>query len=153
MSILIWAMVGIAVWHFAVLVPDRFWGGIIGAFLAALLGALVSGFALPTPGIPLDNPPGVERGAVAAAGLASRARRLVPIRGPKGAHRRRGSLKVVQRCLDRHVRLRPGCGVAVEFVAAEQIWGEIAPRDLAWRPPERLFRSLAGVLVAVESAA
>jgi len=52
MSILIWAMVGIAVWHFAVLVPDRFWGGIIGAFLAALLGALVSGFALPTPGIP-----------------------------------------------------------------------------------------------------
>jgi hypothetical protein len=77
----------------------------------------------------------------------------VPIRGPKGAHRRRGSLKVVQRCLDRHVRLRPGCGVAVEFVAAEQIWGEIPPRDLAWRPPERLFRSLAGVLVAGESAA
>jgi hypothetical protein len=57
-SILIWAMVGIAVWHFAVLVPDRFWGGIIGAFLAALLGAFASGFALPTPGIPLDNPPG-----------------------------------------------------------------------------------------------
>jgi hypothetical protein len=60
MSILIWAMVGIAVWHFAVLVPDRFWGGIIGALLAALLGALVSGFALPTPGIPLDNPPGLS---------------------------------------------------------------------------------------------
>ena len=57
-SILIWVMVGIAIWHFAVLVPDRFWGGIIGAFLAALLGALASGFALPTPGIPLDNPPG-----------------------------------------------------------------------------------------------
>lgn len=58
MSILVWAMVGIAVWHFAVLVPDRFWGGIVGAFLAALLGALASGYALPTPGIPLDNPPG-----------------------------------------------------------------------------------------------
>ena len=58
MSILIWAMVGIAVWHFAVLVPDRFWGGIVGAFLAALLGALASGFALPAPGVPLDNPPG-----------------------------------------------------------------------------------------------
>jgi len=57
-SILIWAMVGIAFWHFAVLVPDRFWGGIIGAFLAALAGALLSGFALPTPGIPTDNPPG-----------------------------------------------------------------------------------------------
>jgi hypothetical protein len=60
MSVLIWAMVGIAVWHFAVLVPDRFWGGIVGAFMAALFGALVSGFALPTPGIPLANPPGLN---------------------------------------------------------------------------------------------
>jgi uncharacterized membrane protein YeaQ/YmgE (transglycosylase-associated protein family) len=57
-SILIWAMVGIAIWHFAVLVPDRFWGGIIGAFLAALVGALASGYAFPTPGILVDNPPG-----------------------------------------------------------------------------------------------
>jgi hypothetical protein len=57
-SILIWAMVGIAIWHFAVLVPDRFWGGIIGAFLAALAGAIVSGYALPTPGLPTENPPG-----------------------------------------------------------------------------------------------
>jgi uncharacterized membrane protein YeaQ/YmgE (transglycosylase-associated protein family) len=60
MSIVIWVMVGIAVWHFAVLVSDRFWGGIIGAFLAALIGALVSGFALPTSGIPLENPPGLS---------------------------------------------------------------------------------------------
>jgi hypothetical protein len=37
-------MIGIAFWHFSVLVPDRFWGGIIGAFLAALAGALLSGF-------------------------------------------------------------------------------------------------------------
>jgi hypothetical protein len=59
-SILIWAMVGIAIWHFAVLVPDRFWGGIIGAFLTALLGALASGYALPAPGIPVDNPPGLS---------------------------------------------------------------------------------------------
>jgi hypothetical protein len=58
-SIVIWAMVGIALWHFAVLVPDRFWGGIIGAFLAALAGAIISGFALPTPGVPTDNPPGL----------------------------------------------------------------------------------------------
>jgi hypothetical protein len=59
-SILIWAMVGIALWHFAVLVPDRFWGGIMGAFLAALAGAIVSGYALPVPGIPTDNPPGLS---------------------------------------------------------------------------------------------
>jgi len=52
-------MIGIALWHFAVLVPDRFWGGIVGAFLAALAGALASGFALPVPGIPTENPPGI----------------------------------------------------------------------------------------------
>ena len=59
LSILVWAMIGIAFWHFTVLVPDRFWGGIIGAFLAAVAGALVSGLLLPEPGIPRDNPPGV----------------------------------------------------------------------------------------------
>ncbi|UGS35017.1 hypothetical protein [Capillimicrobium parvum] len=59
MSVLVWVMVGIALWHFAVLVPDRFWGGIVGAFLAALGGALVTGYILPAPGIPTENPPGV----------------------------------------------------------------------------------------------
>jgi uncharacterized membrane protein YeaQ/YmgE (transglycosylase-associated protein family) len=58
MSVLVWAMIGIAVWHFAVLVPDRFAGGIIGALAAALGGALVSGYLLPLPGVPSDNPPG-----------------------------------------------------------------------------------------------
>ena len=62
MSILIWVMVGIAIWHFAVLVPDRFWGGIIGAFLAASVGALASGYALPTPGIrSTTRPDGARR--------------------------------------------------------------------------------------------
>ncbi len=59
MSVFVWAMVGIALWHFAVLVPDRFLGGIIGAFLAASSGALLTGFLLPVPGIPLENPPGI----------------------------------------------------------------------------------------------
>jgi hypothetical protein len=44
MSLVVWAMMGIAVWHFTVFVPDRFWGGIVGAFLAALAAALVFGF-------------------------------------------------------------------------------------------------------------
>ena len=68
MSILIWAMVGIALWHFAVLVPDRFWGGIIGAFIAALLGALATGYALPVPGISSANPPGIGEGLWAIPG-------------------------------------------------------------------------------------
>ncbi len=67
-SILVWTMVGIALWHFAVLVPDKFVGGIIGAFLVAVAGSFVTGFALPTPGIPADNPPGVEEGLYAIPG-------------------------------------------------------------------------------------
>lgn len=53
-------MMGIAVWHGCVLVPDRFYGGLIGAFVTALGGALVSGFLLPEPGIPPHNPPGLD---------------------------------------------------------------------------------------------
>jgi hypothetical protein len=51
-SVLVWAMIGNRLWHFAVLVPNRFWGGIIGAFLAALAGAFASGLALAATGDP-----------------------------------------------------------------------------------------------------
>jgi hypothetical protein len=68
MSVFVWAMVGIALWHFAILVPDRFYGGIIGAFLAAFGGGLVTGFLLPTPGVPLENPPGVAEALWAMPG-------------------------------------------------------------------------------------
>lgn len=43
MAIFVWFMVGVAVWHFAVFVPDRFWGGIVGALLGAAAGALLAG--------------------------------------------------------------------------------------------------------------
>jgi hypothetical protein len=59
MSVLVWSMVGLAIWHLAVLVPDRFLGGIIGALLAAVGGALLTGYLLPAPGIPEANPPGL----------------------------------------------------------------------------------------------
>jgi hypothetical protein len=36
-------MMGIAIWHFTVWFPDRYWGGIVGAFLAAIAGAVVVG--------------------------------------------------------------------------------------------------------------
>ncbi len=68
MSVLVWAMIGIALWHLAVLVPDRFLGGIIGAFLAATAGALVTGYLLPTPGVPEANPPGVTQALWALPG-------------------------------------------------------------------------------------
>lgn len=41
------------------LVLDRFYGGIIGALVAAVAGALVSCYLLPSPGVPTDNPPGM----------------------------------------------------------------------------------------------
>lgn len=59
MAVLVWVMIGIALWHFTILIPDRFWGGIIGAFLAALAGGVAGGFLLPSPGVPTDNPPGI----------------------------------------------------------------------------------------------
>ncbi len=68
MSVLVWSMVGIALWHFTVLLPDRFAGGIMGAFHAALAGAVVSGYALPAPGIPTANPPGIGEGLWALPG-------------------------------------------------------------------------------------
>jgi hypothetical protein len=43
MGMLCWIMMGLAIWHFTVFVPDRFWGGIIGAFLAALAGSVIFG--------------------------------------------------------------------------------------------------------------
>ena len=45
MAALVWFTMGIALWHFTVFLPDRFWGGIVGAFLAAATGAMVSGAA------------------------------------------------------------------------------------------------------------
>jgi hypothetical protein len=46
MALLVWFTMGIAIWHFAVFVPDRFWGGIVGAFLGAIAGAMVVGGAV-----------------------------------------------------------------------------------------------------------
>jgi hypothetical protein len=52
MSLLVWVMIGIAIWHFAIFLPDRFWGGIVGAFLFAIAGAvlvalIINGFNVP----------------------------------------------------------------------------------------------------------
>ncbi|MDP9400319.1 MAG: hypothetical protein M3P39_05105 [Actinomycetota bacterium] len=52
MGLLAWVMMGLALWHFTIFVDDRFVGGIVGAFVAALVGAvafglLVNGFTVP----------------------------------------------------------------------------------------------------------
>ena len=46
MGMLAWVMMGLAIWHFTIFLPDRFWGGIVGAFLGALIGAVLFGFII-----------------------------------------------------------------------------------------------------------
>ena len=43
MAILVWFTMGIALWHFTIFLPDRFWQGIIGAFIGAIVGSVVFG--------------------------------------------------------------------------------------------------------------
>jgi uncharacterized membrane protein YeaQ/YmgE (transglycosylase-associated protein family) len=44
MAALAWVMMALAIWHFAVYLPDRFFGGIVGAFAASIIGAVIFGF-------------------------------------------------------------------------------------------------------------
>jgi len=46
MGLFAWIMMGLAVWHFTVFLPDREWGGIVGAFLGALFGSALFGFII-----------------------------------------------------------------------------------------------------------
>lgn len=43
MALLVWFTMGIALWHFTVFLPDRFWQGIVGAFVGSVTGALIFG--------------------------------------------------------------------------------------------------------------
>ena len=52
MGILVWVMMGLALWHFTIFLPDHFWGGIVGAFLAAVLGSIILGVILSGLSIP-----------------------------------------------------------------------------------------------------
>ena len=52
MGALVWIMVGLAIWHFTIFLPDRFWGGIVGAFVGALVGSFLFGLILNGGSIP-----------------------------------------------------------------------------------------------------
>lgn len=43
MALVVFFTMGIALWHFTVFLPDRFWQGIVGAFIGSVLGAVVFG--------------------------------------------------------------------------------------------------------------
>lgn len=46
MAMLGWVMMGLAIWHFTIFLPDRFWGGIVGAFVGSLIGSIVLGMII-----------------------------------------------------------------------------------------------------------
>ena len=68
MGAVVWVMMGIAVWHFTVFVPDRFWGGIVGAFLAAIVGSVVFCFAVNGATIPGQNDTDLIQAVLAVPG-------------------------------------------------------------------------------------
>jgi len=68
MSMLVWVMMGIAIWHFMVFVPDRFWGGIVGAFVVAMVGAAIFGFVAAGFTVPGRNDTDLEQALIAVPG-------------------------------------------------------------------------------------
>jgi hypothetical protein len=69
-SLLVWAMMGIAVWHFTVFLPDRFWGGIVGAFLAAVVASVIFGFAVNGATVPGQSDTELVQALIAVPGAA-----------------------------------------------------------------------------------
>jgi hypothetical protein len=55
MAALVWVMMGLALWHFTIFLPDHFWAGIVGAFVGAVLGSLVFGFLIHGLSVPGQN--------------------------------------------------------------------------------------------------
>lgn len=55
MGVLVWSMVGLAIWHFTIFLPDHFWGGIVGGLLGALFGSIIIGLIINTGDIPGRN--------------------------------------------------------------------------------------------------
>ncbi len=52
MGMLAWIMMGLALWHFTIWLPDHSWGGIVGSLIGALVGSalfglIVNGFVVP----------------------------------------------------------------------------------------------------------
>jgi hypothetical protein len=88
---LAWVMMGLAIWHFTIWLPDHFWGGIVGAFVGALVGSvlfglIVNGFSIPgrhdtTIGTALEAIPGTLIGIALVYFEGSRRERLAESHG------------------------------------------------------------------------
>jgi uncharacterized membrane protein YeaQ/YmgE (transglycosylase-associated protein family) len=91
MAMLAWVMMGLAIWHFTIFVDDRFLGGIVGAFVAAIAGSaifgvLASGLSIPgqddtTVATTLLAVPGSILGLAVCYALGSASSRREPAHG------------------------------------------------------------------------
>lgn len=68
MAALVWVMVGLAIWHFTVFLPDYFYGGIVGAFCGALLGSVLFGLIIHLGSVPGQNDTNLLTGLEAIPG-------------------------------------------------------------------------------------
>jgi hypothetical protein len=68
MALFVWVAVATAFWHFTIFVPDRFPGGMVGAFAWANAGALLAGVAVNGLGMPPLAEVGHVDAAIGAAG-------------------------------------------------------------------------------------
>ena len=82
MAALAWVMMGLAIWHFAIFIPDRFWGGIVGSLLCAIIGAVIIGLIFSSFSVPgngtitvmnaVEAIPGALLGLAAAYAIGAR---------------------------------------------------------------------------------
>ena len=68
MSMLVWVLMALAIWHFTVFLPDHFWGGIVGALICAVIGAVIVGFLISGLRVPGENDTGLAQAFVAVPG-------------------------------------------------------------------------------------
>jgi hypothetical protein len=68
MSLVVWVMMGIALWHFTVFLPDRFYGGIVGAFLASAFFAALFGFVANGGTVPGSSDTDITQALIAVPG-------------------------------------------------------------------------------------
>jgi hypothetical protein len=88
MAALVWVMMGIALWHFTIFLPDRFWAGIIGAFVGSVIGPLVFGFVIHGFTVPGQNDTTVLNAleAIPGAALGLGVVYLIGVRQERAAH-------------------------------------------------------------------
>lgn len=65
MGMLGWIIMGLSIWHFTIWLPDRFWGGIVGAFVGSLVGAVLAGLVIYGAKVSAFAVPGIKQTDIA----------------------------------------------------------------------------------------